>query len=122
MPPAAARPRRAGRRGLVVAAAATGLVLAGGLGGFAVGAMTAGDGGSDDAITQSGVPAQGDDADGFSGRDGGRGFPPGGAYGVPPGLGGDQGGTTPDDGTGTTDDGTGTTDDGSGTTDDGDPA
>ncbi|MGY1643937.1 hypothetical protein ACI782_22750 [Geodermatophilus sp. SYSU D00703] len=97
--PAPAARRRAGRRGLLVAVAATGLVLAGGLGGFAVGAATAGDGGADSAVTESAVPGQ-DDSSGRA-----RGFPPGGGFGVPPGSGGDQDGTTSDDGTGTTTDG-----------------
>ncbi|MGY1704583.1 hypothetical protein ACI79C_08420 [Geodermatophilus sp. SYSU D00697] len=81
-----------------MAAAAAGLVLAAGLGGFAVGAATA-EGGADSAATQRGVPGQDGDS---SGPD--SGFPPGSGHGVPPGFGGGQDGATSDDGTGTTGD------------------
>jgi hypothetical protein len=79
-----ARPAPAGRRGgrAALAAAGLGLVLAGGLGGFAVGHATAGTSTatsqvSDDQVSDDGGVAGDADGDGFAGpRGGGRGLPP----------------------------------------------
>ena len=106
------RPRRRGGRA-VLAAAGAGLILAGGIGGFAIGHATAGDG-QGTAVSDAGSSTDADE-DGFphGPRDGGRGWHPdfdGDDPGMPPGA------TVPD---GVDPDDSGTS---SGTDDDSDPA
>ena len=98
MPTGPVRPTRLPHRlrgRSAVAAAGVGLVLAGGLGGFAIGQAVTGDDASDGAVTdQNGVPGDGNGRPDF--RDGDRpgrdGVGPG-PDGVPPGGAGDGGST-----------------------------
>ena len=98
VPTAEARPTRLPRRlrgRSAVAAAGVGLVLAGGLGGFAIGHAVAGDDSTDGSVTdQAGVPGDGNGRPDF--RDGDHPGPDGvrpGPDGVPPDGGADDGPT-----------------------------
>lgn len=86
--PPARRPR--GRAGL--AAAAAGLVLAGGVGGFALGSATGADGSTQPGPSGIDVPGDHGDHDGFPGGRPGV----GGGPGVPPDLGDGSGSATDD--------------------------
>lgn len=94
--PTATAPR--GKRGRVaLAAAAVGLVAAGGVGGFVVGQASSGNA-SETGVVQNGVPGQGGTEGGFPG--GGTrpdfGGDRDGDHGVPPGAGDDGGQAAPD--------------------------
>jgi hypothetical protein len=83
-----APPAKPGRGRLALAAAAVGLVAAGGIGGFVVGQASAGNA-SETGVVQNGVPGEGrfpggirPDFGGNHDGDGGQGIPPGAADGT----------------------------------------